>query len=231
MLRSFTLTALVLSTFVHAQTEATGSITGSAVDSSNAPVPGADVTARNEDTLATRTTKTDQGGRFYLPALPIGTYTLRVEKSGFAGVMVSRFLLSVGEQSVHGIQLRVSSVKEEISVVEKPQVVDAAAATSSVALGYDRIEEAPASNRNYLNFALLAPGVAASSGSNAQLSTTAVRNPLVDSGFSFGGVHERVTLCVGSTACNSRHVFISHPELTDSINPHATICTGKIFTF
>src|SRR5882672_3614615 len=44
-------------------------------------------------------------------------------------------------------------------------------------------------------------------------------------------VHERVTLCVGSTACNSRHVFISHPELTDSINPHATICTGKVFAF
>lgn len=93
MRRGLALIAQVLSSLVWAQTESTGSITGSAVDSNNAPVPGADVTARNQDTLATRTTKTGQGGRFYLPALPIGTYTLRVEKSGFAGVMVSRFLL------------------------------------------------------------------------------------------------------------------------------------------
>jgi Carboxypeptidase regulatory-like domain len=170
---------------------ATGIITGIVIDSSNAPVPDAEITARNEDTLATRNAKSDQEGRFYVSALPIGTYTLRVMKAGFAGIVVSRFLLSVGEVSVHQIQLRVASVQEELSVAEKPKAVDAAAASSSVALGYDRIEEAPASNRNYLNFALLAPGIAASSGSNAQLSTTAVRNPLVDSGFTFGGMRGR----------------------------------------
>lgn len=170
---------------IHAQNlSATGSITGSIVDSSDAPVPDAEIMARNEDTLASRTNKSDQEGRFYISALPIGTYTLRVTKAGFAGVVVSRFLLSVGEISVHQIQLHVASVQEEISVIEKPQAVDTAAETSSVALGYDRIEEAPASNRNYLNFALLAPSIKSSSGSNAQLSTTAIRNPLVDSGFS-----------------------------------------------
>jgi len=44
-----------------------------------------------------------------------------------------------------------------------------------VALGYDRIEEAPAQNRNYLNFVLIAPGVAPSSGSNTQRSAAGVR--------------------------------------------------------
>lgn len=156
-----------------------------------AAVAGADITARNEDTLATRVTQTDEQGRFSLTALAIGTYTLRVEKTGFAGVMVSRFLLSVGEVSVHDLQLRVSAVKEEMTVTEKPNAVDAATATSSVALGYDRIEEAPASNRNYLNFTLIAPGVKTSPGSTAQQSATAVRNPLGDSGFSFGGMRGR----------------------------------------
>src|SRR6516164_6689030 len=79
----------------------TGSITGAVADSTGAAVPEALVTARNEDTLAVRTTKTDQDGRFYFSTLPIGSYTLRVEKPGFTGVMVSRFLLSVGEVSVH----------------------------------------------------------------------------------------------------------------------------------
>ena len=44
-------------------------------------------------------------------------------------------------------------------------------------------------------------------------------------------VQECVTLCIGSTACNSRHLFISHPEFTDRTNPHAPIGTGKIFAF
>ena len=48
---------------------------------------------------------------------------------------------------------------------------------------------------------------------------------------SFQCVHERVTLCVGSTACYSRDVFIPDPELTDRINPHATSGTRKIFAF
>jgi Carboxypeptidase regulatory-like domain len=152
-----TLLLLLISSTVGAQTPAaTGSISGTVADSTRAPVPRADVTARNEDTLVTRVTKTDEQGRFTLTALPIGTYTLRVEKEGFAGIMVSRFLLSVGEVSVQDLQLRVSSVKEEMTVMEKPNAVDAASATSSVALGYDRIEEAPASNRNYLNFTLIA---------------------------------------------------------------------------
>jgi hypothetical protein len=41
-------------------------------------------------------------------------------------------------------------------------------------------------------------------------------------------VHERVALYPGRPADNSGHVFISRPELTDGINAHATICTGKI---
>jgi hypothetical protein len=42
-------------------------------------------------------------------------------------------------------------------------------------------------------------------------------------------VHERVALYPGRTAGNSCHVFISHPELTDGINAHATI--GNISAF
>src|SRR5476649_865154 len=44
-------------------------------------------------------------------------------------------------------------------------------------------------------------------------------------------VHECVALYPGRTADNSRHVFVSRPELTDGVNAHATICTGKISAF
>ena len=91
---------------LHGQTlAATGSITGTVADSTGAALPEARVKARNEDTFGVLTAKTGPDGRFYFFTLPIGSYTLRVEKPGFTGVMVSRFLLSVGEVSVHEIQL------------------------------------------------------------------------------------------------------------------------------
>jgi hypothetical protein len=58
-------------------------------------------------------------------------------------------------------------------------------------LGGERIEEAPASNRNYLNFVLAAPAVSASAGSGATKSMAGLRNPASDSGFVFNGLRGR----------------------------------------
>jgi hypothetical protein len=60
-----------------------------------------------------------------------------------------------------------------------------------VALGYERIEEAPARSRNYLNFVLAAPAVAPSAGMSSQRTMTGARAPLGDSGFTFGGMRPR----------------------------------------
>ena len=46
----------------------------------------------------------------------------------------------------------------------QPEMLDASATATGVALGGDRIEETPAQNRNYLNFVLVAPGVTSSNG-------------------------------------------------------------------
>ena len=130
------------------------------------------------------------------------------------------------------IQLHVASVQEEVSVVEKRQAVDMAAETSGVALGYDRIEEAPASNRNYLNFALLAPGIAPSAGSNAQLSTTAVRNPLVDSGFTFGGMRGRNnSITIDANALNTRLETLSYNSSGTGRISDAGIATSKFAVY
>jgi hypothetical protein len=76
-------------------------------------------------------------------------------------------------------------------VKEQPDTVETAATTSSIAFGYDRIEEVPTRSRNYLNFVKLAPGVASSSGQTNQKTVTGIRSPLADSGFSFSGMRGR----------------------------------------
>jgi Cna protein B-type domain. len=65
-----------------------GTILGLVTDSSGAAVPGATVTIKNVDTGLTRTVTTTDDGSYSAPELPIGNYSVTVEKSGFkAGVV------------------------------------------------------------------------------------------------------------------------------------------------
>jgi len=124
-----------------------------------------------------RTGETDAAGQFRLAGLPPGDYELRIEMEGFASVLVPALPLAVGQTLVQRIELKPAPLSERLEVKERPEALETAATTASVALGWARIEEAPAANRNYLNFVLVAPGVTSSSGSNAQRSFAGLPQP------------------------------------------------------
>ena len=144
-------------------------------DPTGAAVSGAHISARNEDTRAARNAVTDASGQFTLRGLPIGSYTMTVAADGFASVQVKPFLLSVGQVVVQRFELRPAGIIERIEVKEHPEAIDVAASTASVAIGYERIEEAPSRSRNYLNFVLVAPAVAPAAGSSSPRSMTGTR--------------------------------------------------------
>ena len=51
-----------------------GAIVGTVIDQSQAPVPGAQVTVKNQATGVARTTATDDAGNYDVRELPIGVY-------------------------------------------------------------------------------------------------------------------------------------------------------------
>ncbi|MEZ5355629.1 MAG: TonB-dependent receptor [Bryobacteraceae bacterium] len=169
----------------------TGAVRGAVFDSSGAAIADVRVTARNEDTRTSRMSATDASGQYHLPNLAAGSYTLHLESPGFTAVDTEPFVISIGQTAEQRITMQPAGVTDRIDVVEKPDAVDTAAATASAALGGERIEEAPARSRNYLNFVLSAPGVSQSAGSSSQRTMTGVRAPLGDSGFTFGGMRAR----------------------------------------
>src|SRR5438093_11954017 len=63
--------------------QSVGTISGTVLDTSGAVVPGVAVTAKNQGTGVTRNSLTDAAGRYVLPLLPIGTYTVSASLSGF----------------------------------------------------------------------------------------------------------------------------------------------------
>src|SRR5260370_25693220 len=61
----------------------TGTIGGTVVDRSGAPIPKIRIIATNTGTGLSRETQTAVDGGFVFPVLPVGPYTLAVEAPGF----------------------------------------------------------------------------------------------------------------------------------------------------
>ena len=72
-----------------------GNLEGRIVDSSGAALPGATVTASNTATGLARVETSDADGRFRFVSLPIGTYRVTAELSGFGEVVVENVQLNV----------------------------------------------------------------------------------------------------------------------------------------
>ena len=86
-------------------------------DESNAVVPGVTITVSNADAGVVRTVATDPDGSFSIPALAVGTYTVRAERSQFSVELLNDVVLTVGSAVDLSITLRVSPVTEQTTVV------------------------------------------------------------------------------------------------------------------
>jgi hypothetical protein len=93
------ITSLTAAAPIHAQLVG-GSIAGEVVDPSNAAIDQAKVLIRNAETGNERSIVTGNEGTFTAPSIPVGVYTVFVERDGFAPLQRTGIALEVG-QSVH----------------------------------------------------------------------------------------------------------------------------------
>ena len=180
-----------LSILLYAQLTSTGAVQGIVVDSSGTALPSVNITLRQASSSATRQITSSDSGQFQVSGLQIGTYSLRCEKPGFNPVVFESIEISIGQTLTQRITMRPADVNESLEVHEEAEALQPTATNANVILGGERIEEAPAPSRNFLNFVLIAPGVASSSGSNTSRSIAGLRNPSNDSGIVFNGMRGR----------------------------------------
>ena len=91
-------------------------ITGSVRDVNGAVVPGATVTAKNEATGVTSTQSTTDSGLYAFSSLPVGKYTITVEKQGFKTLQKTNNILEVGIPLTVDVALEVGLVSETVTV-------------------------------------------------------------------------------------------------------------------
>src|SRR5262249_27315049 len=168
--------------FVHAQTTS-GSILGDVTDATGARLPGVTVKLLNQSTGATRETLTSEVGSYRFDALPPVDYTLTVELTGFSTVTRQNLKVPVATAIKIDFSLQVASTAETITVTEEVPLVETTENAVKTLIDNAKIEALPLKTRDFMNLALLAPGVVSDQSSDAGGGET-------DS-VSFGGMSER----------------------------------------
>jgi hypothetical protein len=134
------------------------SVSGRVTDPSGAVVSGAQVAARQIDTNVTATAATDGEGRFRFPYLRVGAYEITVHDAGFADA-TRRLTLTLGSAFDLPVVLDVRTVEATVDVVAPITVLDAARSQIAGTVSQAEIETMPMNGRNFLDVALLVPGV------------------------------------------------------------------------
>jgi Carboxypeptidase regulatory-like domain/TonB dependent receptor-like, beta-barrel len=137
----------------------TATITGTATDASGAALVGAKVVATNTDTSVAQSAPTDAQGRYTIPQLPVGTYTVQASLSGFQSVVHSGVVLSIGGTAVVDFSLPVGNVSQTVNVEANVSQVQTTTASISALITHQQISDMPLNGRNFEQLITLAPGV------------------------------------------------------------------------
>ncbi|MEW6320510.1 MAG: carboxypeptidase regulatory-like domain-containing protein [Acidobacteriota bacterium] len=137
-------------------------LTGRVVDEQSAPIVGAAVTAVADLTAFTTSAATDGEGRYRLPLLPPGLYTLVVEAPGFAPTTQAGIDLRVGEERRADVVLRVSGIETTVTVTAP--LTNSRSGTLAAVLPQERINRLPLNGRQLQELTLTVPGVSAAGG-------------------------------------------------------------------
>ncbi|MHB8639153.1 MAG: TonB-dependent receptor [Candidatus Acidiferrales bacterium] len=148
------------STIAWAQSATSGMISGAVVDASNAIIPGATVTLKQNATNTTQSTVTDSAGRYLFPAVAPGDYTLTVTKAGFQTSAVNQVHVEIARSATYNFTLKVGQVSQTVEVTSTPGAqVETSNASIGTTIGGDELLRLPTAQRNVTALLSLQPAV------------------------------------------------------------------------
>jgi outer membrane receptor protein involved in Fe transport len=135
-----------------------GSISGVVKDQAGAAIAGASIKVTNMGTGATREAATNQEGLYRVAGLPIGTYSVRAERTGFQANLIERVDVNVAVDSTANFTLGTAALQEVVTVTDTTALLETTQSQVTKTVDSRQILELP--GRNTLNgLALLNPGV------------------------------------------------------------------------
>jgi hypothetical protein len=162
------------------------SVQGRVYDASGAAIPNPTVSAVNNATGLTRSVTGGETGDYQVAALPAGDYTITAEKTGFNKV-AKKVHLDIGATGNVDFNLAVGQIKEEVTVQDVGEVAEPTRTMVSAVIDEQKIQDLPVNGRQFIDFALLAPGVTI--GDTTSGSTDVIIEPVTKLSFAGQNIH------------------------------------------
>lgn len=151
--------ATVAPTVASAQDYTSGTLNGRVVDSAGAPVQGAAVAVRSQQTGITQNSTTDANGAFRAPLIPTGSYTVTITKDGFQTSDNAGLSVRAGGESNYTFNLAaVGEVSEVVITATARPELDFSQTTTGLAVDVEQLVKTVPVARSAQGLALLAPG-------------------------------------------------------------------------
>src|SRR3982751_5910496 len=139
--------------------QTTGNITGRIVDTQGAAVPGVTVTARSPQTGFVRTDVSDGEGIYRLTALPVGSYDVNAELSGFSAFSRKEVTVNVAQTTDLNVEMKLAGLTESVNVTAEVPMVKTTDSSVGGVVDVSKIESLPLNGRQFANLAVTIPGV------------------------------------------------------------------------
>jgi hypothetical protein len=136
-----------------------GTILGTVRDSSGAVIAQVNVSARNTETGAARTTISDSSGAYQILSVPAGDYEVEAAVPGFKTSVRKGIAVTVGASVPVNFELALGEVQQRVEVEATPPQLETTNAALGGLVGEAAVRELPLNGRDWLQLVTLQPGV------------------------------------------------------------------------
>jgi Carboxypeptidase regulatory-like domain len=143
-----------------AQSTSTGTVVGLVTDPTGAIVPEATVSLIDHTTGTTKTTTTNEAGRYIFVNVNPGTYDITVNKTGFTQARFQKQEVSIGRQLTVDATLKVGTATQEVVVEASGTTLQTLNSTVGTTIGQQSLQELPNLSRDVSSLLALQPAIA-----------------------------------------------------------------------
>ncbi len=162
-----------------AQPAQTGTISGTIQDGTGAAIAGVTVTITSQDRGFSRSTVSDDSGRYVFPAVPIGPYTIVATLQGFETAQATDNLVETDKTTHVPFAMKVGALTDTVTVLGETPIVDATNVTATTRVRREEFEKLPV-GRSYQALIGAAPGVVGTGNVNAMGALTSNNLFIID---------------------------------------------------
>ena len=177
--------SLAVPSWLAAQT-VNSTLQGRISDTTGAVIPEASVTVLNTATGLKRSVTASAVGEYQIGGLPAGDYTVNVEKQGFQK-SAKKIHLDIGASGNVDFALTLGQVQTQVEVQDVGEVAEPTRTMVSSVIDQQKIENLPVNGREFIDFALLAPGITI--GNTTSGSTDVIVEPVTKLSFAGQNIH------------------------------------------